>query len=168
PPEDYEEPWCSIMEERCETGMSEISCANLEEHCSMIGAGGSSGASGTGGSGGATGGSTTQGGAGSGSGGSPAGTGGIDAGGRASGGSAGTGSTRGGTSGTAAAGSGGDAGAPDGASGEESENGGRTVITQGCGCSVPGKRTSLPTSLLSLLAIGWFVRRRTARAAPRS
>jgi hypothetical protein len=163
PPEAYEEPWCRVMEERCQTQMIEAVCTRFEQHCPTLGAGGSSGAAGSGGS---TGGDGAQGGSSTGSGGTASSTGGDSGtgnGGSEPGGRAGTSATTGGASGSTPLGSGGDAGAPDGAAGDANAEGSRTVLTKGgCGCGVPARRASLDASLLSLLALGWFARRRVS------
>jgi MYXO-CTERM domain-containing protein len=177
PPDGYEQAWCDAREPLCELSPDEPWCADLAARCAMSGAGGEGGASGAGsgeganggdtaGDGGTAGGGATAGGSGTAGGGGTAGmVGGM--GGRAgsSGAQTGTGggtATAGTTSTSSGAGGTAEAGAPDGEAGDASQS--KTVLTEGCGCTVPGNRRREPVLLAVAIALLAFAgRRRRAR-----
>jgi MYXO-CTERM domain-containing protein len=87
------------------------------------------------------------------------------AGGTGTGGSAGTGTGVGGDntggSDTGGSGTGGSATGGGGDQPDPDDEGSRTVMTEGCGCSVPGKARGSTAAAWMLLALAWFARRRS-------
>jgi MYXO-CTERM domain-containing protein len=156
PPDGHEEAWCDARGELCELSPDETWCVDLAARCAMGGAAGAAGASsvaGAAGNGGAAGNDGTAG--------NPGGTGGRGGSSAGKGGTGGEPVMGGNTSNPPGAGGTAEAGAPDGEAGEAGEPGAQTTVyTKGCGCTVPGKGSREPASLLLALALVALRRRR--------
>jgi MYXO-CTERM domain-containing protein len=163
PPDGYEKAWCEARRDGCETSPDEPWCSEFAARCAMIGTGGAAGAPSVGGTAG-NGGTTDRGGTSNG-GTSNGGTsnGGTSNGGTSNGGTGPSGGSSGRGGSSARGGDAGDSnGGTTGEAGDEGES--RRVVTEGCGCSVPGSRSRWPAGLALAFAL---VALRLRRAAQR-